>query len=297
MNNSRDTGSKRVDLGNVEWRVFGLVCLFGGFGGLLSWVYSLATGETLLITPSWSAAPAAIVLGIGASIIGVYLLANSDIQAVIRCLAFAALCGFAWKPIYDGGAALIQQQFDNASVAEWFNQVQAANDAIAQSPPEEQAKSVEEATRSAVELLRVRPKISDPTLRQKTDQEIKRTLELIEEFGKRQPDKATEAITTLSVAGSFAGSSEIAEVAAGSLENVASEAKQNDAAELDSAIRNNDKDALLRLRTDIENRKARLETAADFHKNFGDGGKPESIKAISADLDRMKARIDRANIQ
>jgi len=48
-------------------------------------------------------------LGTGAGFIGVYVIANSDTRSLLRCLGFALLCGFSWKPVYDGGEAIVKQ--------------------------------------------------------------------------------------------------------------------------------------------------------------------------------------------
>ena len=41
--------------------------------------------------------------------IGVVVLANTDRSDFARTVFFAALCGFAWKPVCEAGRAFIQQ--------------------------------------------------------------------------------------------------------------------------------------------------------------------------------------------
>lgn len=90
-------------------QIFIFVLASGAVGGLLSWVYSLAVGNRLSLS-GWQAVGASVALGVGASWIGVYLLAHTDTSDLARALAFALLCGFAWKPVFDAGTALVEKR-------------------------------------------------------------------------------------------------------------------------------------------------------------------------------------------
>src|SRR5260221_4601540 len=87
----------------------GIWVLSAGFtGGFLSWTYSMAVG-TKLAAPWYGAIPMSCILGAGAAFFSVFVLANSDMRQFLRAMAFAAMCGFAWKPVYDATGALVQQ--------------------------------------------------------------------------------------------------------------------------------------------------------------------------------------------
>lgn len=87
----------------------GHVLLVGGAGGALSWLFTLAAGLPRVVTPWWAAAAIGIPLGAGAAFVGVYL-ANSSPAPPARCLAFALLCGFSWRPVLEAGSAVVAQK-------------------------------------------------------------------------------------------------------------------------------------------------------------------------------------------
>jgi hypothetical protein len=83
---------------------------FGAVGGILSCVYAAAVAAP--IEPLFSKCLASVVLGAGASFIGAYLLANPNMGEAggsVRAFAFAVICGFAWRPVYDAGTALVDK--------------------------------------------------------------------------------------------------------------------------------------------------------------------------------------------
>ena len=94
---------------DTNWKEAALILAFGGAGGILSWIYAVtifqapeASGIYTLI--AW------MTFGMAASFLGVYLIANTDTRAIYRCLAFALLCGFSWKPTFEAAEALIDKQ-------------------------------------------------------------------------------------------------------------------------------------------------------------------------------------------
>ena len=44
------------------------------------------------------------------AILGVYLIAKTDMSATLHALAFAMACGFAWRPVLEGASALVEEQ-------------------------------------------------------------------------------------------------------------------------------------------------------------------------------------------
>ncbi len=105
-------GTLSHDLSSVNWKEVLLIIAGGAIGGLLSWVYSITLGLSTVLA-GWQAVVASVTLGMGASFLGVYLIANTDTAPFYDALGFAVLCGFAWKPIYDGGAHLLTRQLNN----------------------------------------------------------------------------------------------------------------------------------------------------------------------------------------
>jgi hypothetical protein len=99
-----------------------LVAGAGSCGGLLGTLASHVLKQSFpsgLLT-SFLAAP---VLGAGAALIGVYLLANSDRKEMARCMVFAMACGIVWKPVLDAGGAMVTQRANVVSAEQKADQV------------------------------------------------------------------------------------------------------------------------------------------------------------------------------
>jgi hypothetical protein len=92
-----------------------LVAGAGAFGGLIGVLASQVLKQPFpagLLTV-YAAAP---VLGGGAGLIGVYLLANSDRKDIVRCMVFSMVCGIVWKPVFDAGSAIVTQRANVVAV-------------------------------------------------------------------------------------------------------------------------------------------------------------------------------------
>lgn len=102
------------------------VLVAGSIGGFASWLYGIVVGEP--VPGGFWGIFIAIFLGAFAAGIGVYVLTNTDTSAYARTLFFAALCGFAWKPVCDAGQAFIEQSIQQSQDEEAQDN---ANDLIA----------------------------------------------------------------------------------------------------------------------------------------------------------------------
>ena len=101
---------------NVDWKELVHVALAGAIGGVLCWIYSEATGTPLGLGLVGSPL-ASLCLGAGAAVLGVYVVAKTDMSAKVQGLACAMACGFAWKPVLDGTTSLVETQVARASEA------------------------------------------------------------------------------------------------------------------------------------------------------------------------------------
>jgi hypothetical protein len=113
-----------------------LILLFGAIGGGLSLVYAATVGQPIQGS-LWVAVPGSVVLGTFAAFIGVYVIANTDTSDFLRCLGFSLLCGFAWKPVYDAGSALVTQQTRANQIAK----VQQLNETVGEAVSEVASKT------------------------------------------------------------------------------------------------------------------------------------------------------------
>lgn len=159
------------------------MAIAGGFGGFLSWVYTLAVGTPLKVD-GVVGVMISMLLGLGASLIGVYVLANSDRQALVRCLVFAMLCGFSWKPVFDAGTASITLHTERQETREQLSELTAETSEtvalIEKTPPAERAQDpvrLVEATQKAGDMLRVAGKLDDPEAKTRAAKAVKRVVD------------------------------------------------------------------------------------------------------------------------
>lgn len=143
------------------------VLVSGAAGGALSWVFAVTVGLPLAVTNWLVALPAASALGAGASFLGIYLLAGTDTAQANRCLAFALLCGFSWKPVFDAGSALLNQSIQRHEVRTKAGELEGQSQAVRQrlgsaAEPKETASAIDEAVAVTTELNRAAEQASAP---------------------------------------------------------------------------------------------------------------------------------------
>lgn len=144
----------------INWKEVGLVAVAGALGGVLSWIYSEAVQSPLGL--GWFGSPlASIGLGAGAAVLGVYMVAKTDMSTGIHALVFALACGFSWKPVLEGASALVETQVERATTASVSRSTSESVDLSEKlDAPGESSKEdmIEEAVHLAIEALRMQPK-------------------------------------------------------------------------------------------------------------------------------------------
>jgi hypothetical protein len=150
------------------WEELGSVAAAGAVGGALSWIYSAAVGQTLL--PWYSRLPASILCGAGASIVAVYVLANSDLrgkQSFVRGLAFALVCGFAWKPVYDATYAFEEKAMRLKTIGNDAEALRTQAGLLPSTPTANLPAKIGETKTRALALLSEAYKVEDPNTKKK----------------------------------------------------------------------------------------------------------------------------------
>lgn len=181
----------------VSLKQIGFILGFGALGGLLSIVYAATLGQPLP-SSAWWTFPASAMLGMFAGFIGVFVIANTDTRDFLRCLGFALLCGFSWKPMYDAGSALVSQQTKvQAKIdAKEYTQktAQAANElATAHEPPPPQ--TIRQYTSNAFAAIQAAKTADDPTLRSEAitkSLRLEKQLERLKDDGKLSKELEAE---------------------------------------------------------------------------------------------------------
>jgi len=103
--------------GSAAWRVGAMVAVAGCFGGIVSSFATRITGAGF--EPAFGAWDPLVtgLLGVLASLVFVFVLANTDRRDKLRLLALAAIAGFAWNPVLAAGEAYIGQRSEAKDVA------------------------------------------------------------------------------------------------------------------------------------------------------------------------------------
>lgn len=224
MSNGQSTG-----LAPVSWREFGLVIIFGGIGGFLSWIYIITVGQPLPQT-WWKAILASIALGMGAGFIGVYVIANSDTRALFRCLGFALLCGFSWKPVYDAGGALIKQTTTRQAEQQVLSLSKTSEKLaldLSKAPPELLPSKINETTKTTIDLLRALPKVDNPNIRSEVQSRAHEAVTAIKNVTTQNPEEAVKALTEIGTVAVETKEPQIANLTIQSLGAIGVEAKES----------------------------------------------------------------------
>lgn len=214
------SGPKRIEV---------LIVLGGGaFGGLLSWLYTVTVGNPPVVEKPW-ALPASILLGVGASLIGVYLIAGTDTTRVMRCAAFAVLCGFCWKPVYDAGHALIDQAAERRTeqeVAGLAEEAQKVAIQLRNAPDTLLATRTDEAAMLVKELLGRSVMVSEPAIKSKAVAGAGQVVGALKSVILRKPEEGAAAATDIGKAAIRYGESGLVDSVVLSLSAVGKEPNQ-----------------------------------------------------------------------
>lgn len=124
----------------------------GAFGGALSWAYSITLGLPLHLGGT-GAVLLSILLGAGAALVGVYVLANTDLSQVGRALAFAVLCGFSWQIIYQAGQSTVNRLQAKDAVASSAKNTEIITQQLAAAPAAKKDEVVKELAGQTTSLL------------------------------------------------------------------------------------------------------------------------------------------------
>jgi hypothetical protein len=92
-----------------------IVAAFGSAGGFLGWLASLLvqpTAERVWYLPLLS-----LLLGAGAALVFVFVIANTDRADRQRLWTLALLAGFFWEPVWEGARAFVIREIEEEAIA------------------------------------------------------------------------------------------------------------------------------------------------------------------------------------
>lgn len=175
----------------INWKELTAVAVAGALGGGLSLIYAYTRGAPPSVSPAFLAWPAYLLLGAGAGLLGVYVLAKTDTRQVMHCLGFALACGLSWSPVFEASSALIEKnQQDEArrTVQKEIEETGAAVEQLMHADGNnlEQRRS---AVLQKVDKLTVSAaRVNDLALAQVVDNKISDTIDTLQRHAKSDAD-------------------------------------------------------------------------------------------------------------
>jgi hypothetical protein len=183
----------------------------GAFGGALSWLWSITLGAPLKLEPP-VAAIASMILGAGAAIIGVYLLANTDRRDIGRALAFAILCGFSWQIVYEAGSSTLERREARADVQQASANVTEAATQLSTAPEEKRKELVQDLVGNATVLLEAAQHADSKTAEANAVSGALSALDAIDKAApSAQPENTTTAVEQIATRALESGHQEVAQ--------------------------------------------------------------------------------------
>ncbi|HEY0160039.1 MAG TPA: hypothetical protein VGF28_22320 [Thermoanaerobaculia bacterium] len=182
----------------------------GAFGGALSWLWSITLGAPLKLEPA-VAAIASVILGAGASVIGVYLIANTDRKDIGRALAFAILCGFSWQIVYEAGSSTLERREARENVQQASANVTETAKQLNGAAEEKKTELVQDLVGDATVLLKASGQADSKEAEQKAVTGALSALDAIEESGQgTKPESTTTAVEEIATTALESGHQEVA---------------------------------------------------------------------------------------
>lgn len=171
----------------------------GAVGGGLSFLFTVAGGGHLGTLTTLPAILISIVLGAGSGFIGVYVFFYSMRTDVVRCLAFAVLCGFGWRVVYEAGTSLIaKRQAGNEAAAGSATTVSLAQEVKTNTAAPTPAKVVALAA-AASDSLNAASKADNPEAKEKAAQASTKALEVLATTTQPEAAESVAHIATAAV--------------------------------------------------------------------------------------------------
>ncbi|MBN1610314.1 MAG: hypothetical protein JW940_27040 [Polyangiaceae bacterium] len=179
------------------------VVVCGAAGGVLSGVYGIYVENTSPVGYGLKWLYSCL-LGMGSAFIGVFLMANSDVSSsnsLRRTLAFALMCGFAWRPVLEAGTALVKKHARDDQLSE---QIRAHEKDVAQV-----ANAPVAVASTTIDLLRKAERVDTETLKAKASEQAVKVVNELRSAAPNEPE-AAEALAEVAEAATDTGDQAVA---------------------------------------------------------------------------------------
>lgn len=194
---------------------FSAVLGAGAFGGLLSWIWTITLGVELDRLSRGIAVLACVLLGAGAAVIGIYVVAKTDRRDLPHALGFAVLCGFSWQLVYETGLSTIQRHDARKEIEQRASSAAGAAQAVASTtaPPEVKAQAVGNLAADAAAVLESSKQAGSKEAEEKATDVAVTALDALGKSETAAPEKTATAVEQIGEAAIDAGHVEVAEKA------------------------------------------------------------------------------------
>jgi len=191
----------------------------GAGGGLVSWAFTIMTGATFGLDV-WLALPMCIILGTAAALLAVYVITPTDTSKTGRLIGYAMLCGFLWKPVLDGGRAIITQRIEAEHHVDAVKQQVAELKGSAPTAPGNVGEKAHDVGDSAAELIRSSDRLSNPILEKQASEHATEAVNAIAQTSTADPEAAKLALTEIKKAAEESNNDQLATLAASRIQRI-----------------------------------------------------------------------------
>jgi hypothetical protein len=194
------------------------IALAGGAGGLVSIVVDYLSHR---VNTPFLDFPLTTIVGMGAAVIAIYFLTNTDRKDWMRCLAFAFVCGIGWKPVYEASGVYLKTRLaESTAVAHADKAQDAAASLTEKSTPAQVTSALTSLTSSVVQAQNALPQVSTPAAQDKVEKTTADAVGAIERIATTQPAEASSSLALVGNSAVQRGDTTSARVALRALETI-----------------------------------------------------------------------------
>ena len=194
------------------------IAIAGGAGGLVSIVVDYLAHR---VNTPFVDFPLTTMVGMGAAVIAIYFLTNTDRKDWMRCLAFAFVCGIGWKPVYEASGVYLKTRLaENPAVAHAEKAQDVAASLSDKSSPAEVSAGLSSLTNSVVQAHDALPDVPTPAAQDKVEQSTAQAVSAIQRVALAEPAAASNSLAAVGTSAVERGDTANARVALHALETI-----------------------------------------------------------------------------
>jgi hypothetical protein len=205
---------------DAEWPTVALVALFGAFGGVTAWVWSMTIGTPLNLSGA-AAAAANIFLGGIAGFIGVFAIKLDSTRVLMHTLSIALLCGFAWKPVLEAGRELVITRIQDSQTEEKIESARLSIEALQGADEATAPIIIDDLAAVSQELLRSGDAIRSSALRFEANRIVSLSIAALNEAAAEAPEPVARGLGAIGAVALTEGQTRISQLTSDALVRMA----------------------------------------------------------------------------